>query len=100
MPLPRGNGTHRGAAQLEKINCFSVFKADGRFAAAYASPQQAAAMVMLLGHGASIRDSLFEKDMLWLEGSEKQEAAVDPVYVVDMVMQRRRRLRQTQQQAD
>lgn len=78
---------------------FRLFRADGQFIAAYADPRKAAALIVVLGRGACILDGLFRKDTLWLEGSEKQNAAASLEFVVDTLV-RRQRTRWTTQQPD
>lgn len=69
--------------------CFRLFSADGKFIGTYADPLQAALRAAALGHGTTIRDGLFRKDVLWTEGSERQAAAASPDYVIATLMQRR-----------
>lgn len=74
---------------MEENACFRLFSADGQFIASCADPLQSALMVAALGHGATIRDSLFRKDVLWTEGSERHAADANFKYAIDILMQRR-----------
>lgn len=74
---------------LKKTAGFSVFRADGMFITACKSPLQAAMLVSILGPGSSIRDSLFRRDLLWLEGLEPQAAGDDYDHVVETITERR-----------
>lgn len=65
---------------------FRLFSADGHFIASCADPPL---MVAALGHGATIRDNLFRKDVLWTEGSERHAADANFKYAIDTLMQRR-----------
>lgn len=69
---------------------FRIFRADGQFVAATDDSLQAAMLVMVLGAGASIRDTAFRRDVLWLEGAEAQSAGDNLGYVVDTLVRRRR----------
>jgi hypothetical protein len=48
---------------------FKVFDAAGEYLAATKRPEEAAAVVAFLGHGAEIRDGHAKKDCVWREGS-------------------------------
>lgn len=84
---------------MEENFYFRLFRADGQFIAAYEDPRKAAVVIVMLGHGASIRDGLFKKDTLWQEGAEKQNAAASLEFVVDTLLQRRL-IRRSGQQSD
>lgn len=53
---------------------FKVYDADNVYQAACKHPEEAAALVALLGPGSSIRDGHTKADIVWLEGEEASPA--------------------------
>ena len=67
---------------------FKVFDSEGVYQAACKRPEEAAAVVALLGQGATIRDGHTKKDIVWHEGAEDQTAGESYDFVASKVYER------------
>lgn len=62
---------------------------DAEYMAACKYLEDAAALVAIMGAGATIRDGHARADILWTEGAEKQGAGESYDYVLDVCTQRK-----------
>jgi len=69
-----------------------VYDAENEYRAACHYAEDAAALVALLGDGATIRDGHSRRFVLWSEGNEEQPAAESYDYVAETVGRRRGRV--------
>ena len=67
---------------------FKIFDADGEYQASTKRAEEAAAVVVLLGTGATIRDGHSQKNTVWTEGSEMQPAGESYDFVAKTVYER------------
>lgn len=67
---------------------FKVYSADGEYLAATKRPEEAAAVVAMLGVGATIRSGHAKKDIVWHEGRECQGAGDSFDHVAVVVYER------------
>ena len=67
---------------------FKVYAADGEYRAAFKYPEDAAALIAMLGDGSTIRDGHDRRDIAWNEGREAQPASESYDYVEQVVRER------------
>ncbi len=67
---------------------FKIFDRDGEYQAATKRPEEAAAVVSLLGEGATIRNGHANNRTVWREGSEAQPAGESYDFVAKTVYER------------